>query len=68
MVLTNIPISLYGSQSPALDSSAKIAITKRDGFQCCITGKAGHLWDLLAIVPILPVPSRLADPEVRVMI
>ncbi|KAK6865799.1 hypothetical protein PG995_002327 [Apiospora arundinis] len=58
--------SQYGSQPPALDASTKTAIAKRDGFKCCIAGKASHLWDRLDIVPILPVPSRLANPQARI--
>ena len=30
---------------------------KRDGNKCCITGKAGTIWDPLLVVPILPTPS-----------
>ena len=31
-------------------------ITKRDQNRCCITGKAGTIWDPLLVVPILPTP------------
>ncbi|KAI5854495.1 hypothetical protein GGS23DRAFT_590615 [Durotheca rogersii] len=58
--------SLHGSPAPAPDASTQLAITKRDGFKCCITGKAGHFWDPLVVVPILPVPSNLTEPEPRI--
>ncbi|KAI0007108.1 kinase-like domain-containing protein [Xylariaceae sp. FL0662B] len=47
------------------DAADQTAIKKRDGGMCCITGQAGHFWDPLVIVPILPVPTCWTQDEPR---
>ncbi|KAK0704498.1 hypothetical protein B0H67DRAFT_648928 [Lasiosphaeris hirsuta] len=50
-------ITQKGSVPPPPNPAERIAIIKRDGNRCCITGKPGSFLDPLIVTPILPVPS-----------
>ncbi|KAG8428737.1 hypothetical protein J3459_002474 [Metarhizium acridum] len=43
------------------------AITRRDGYKCCVSGKSGGFWDPLIVVPILPIPYKWASADPRVL-
>ncbi|EAQ87712.1 hypothetical protein CHGG_04331 [Chaetomium globosum CBS 148.51] len=53
-------VTRFGRPRPPPDAKTQQNVRKRDGNRCCITGKAGTLWDPLLVVPILPIPSRWA--------
>ncbi|TVY37481.1 hypothetical protein LSUB1_G004491 [Lachnellula subtilissima] len=59
-------ITKHGCPQTVPDATTQAAITKLDGGKCCITGKAGHSWDPLVVVPILPVPSRWFEDKPRI--
>ncbi|CAI6067189.1 unnamed protein product [Clonostachys chloroleuca] len=46
-----------GKVPPAPDPVSRLAIRKRDGNRCCVTGKPGSLLDPLLVVPVLRVPD-----------
>ncbi|KAK4150826.1 kinase-like domain-containing protein [Chaetomidium leptoderma] len=48
------------------DADTQKAIMRRDGNKCCITGKAGSIWDPLLVMPILPIPSGWIADKSRV--
>ncbi|OTA98636.1 hypothetical protein M426DRAFT_17234 [Hypoxylon sp. CI-4A] len=50
-------ISESGTPPPQPSIDVQHAIAKRDGGKCCVTGKAGTLFDPLIVAPILLVPS-----------
>ncbi|KAJ2991580.1 hypothetical protein NUW54_g8152 [Trametes sanguinea] len=60
-------ITENGLRPPAPDAAACSAISKREGGKCCITGKAGTLWDPLVVVPILPYPTGWLTDQDRIM-
>ncbi|KAI2603351.1 kinase-like domain-containing protein [Hypoxylon fragiforme] len=49
-------ITQNGCPPPQPDTTEQQDIIKRDGGKCCVTGKAGTLYDPLIVAPILPVP------------
>jgi hypothetical protein len=66
--LIKIIVSKYGCPPPMPDAATRAAIIRRDGGKCCITGKAGSLWDPLVVIPILRVPSRWIREEVCLVV
>ena len=65
-VKPNNPLVRDGRPPPLPDAEAQRHIAMRDGNKCCITGKAGTIWDPLLVVPILPAPSGWIADKSRV--
>jgi hypothetical protein len=59
-------VTEYGHLPPPPDVKTQREIRKRDGNKCCITGRAGTIWDPLIIVPVVPVPSGWVSNQVGV--
>lgn len=64
LALTHFQVFEHSTPPPPANAETQSAIRKRDGNMCCITGKAGRLWDPLIVVPILQLPSRWLHCEV----
>ncbi|KAL2020647.1 hypothetical protein VTK56DRAFT_8137 [Thermocarpiscus australiensis] len=59
-------ITQKAAAPPLPDAAAQQSIFKRDANRCCVTGKAGRLWDPLVVAPILPVPSGWTTDKPRI--
>lgn len=64
LILIHFSVYEHSSAPPPPNPVDQAAIRRRDGSRCCITGKLGHLWDPLIVVPILELPTGWSENEV----